>query len=126
MGFKMAEPQREPQSFHQSRREASEVDAEWLIVQLADEAEYWKARAQATARVLDVVIAEAEAEGDSAHIARAVERAFLGEVLSEDADSVDQTRGFWRAASAGLLFSLTAWAILSSLLAFVLFERFTG
>ena len=121
----MAEPQREPQSFHQSRREASEVDAEWLIVQLADEAEYWKARAQATARVLDVVIAEAEAEGDSAHIARAVERAFLGEVLSEDADSVDQTRGFWRAASAGLLFSLTAWAMLS-LLAFVLFERFTG
>jgi hypothetical protein len=68
----MAEPQREPQSFHQSRTEASEVDAEWLIVQLADEAEYWKARAQATARVLDVVIAEAEAEGDSAHIARAV------------------------------------------------------
>ena len=118
----MAKPQRESQSFHQSRREASEVEAEWLIAQLVDEAEYWKARAQATTRVLDVVIAEVDARGQLAPVAEAVESMLVDEVLSEE---VERSRTFFRAAAAALLFSLTAWAMLG-LLAFILFQHFTG
>jgi hypothetical protein len=120
----MGEPQRKTQSFQESRTRASEVDAEWLVVQLADEAEYWKARAEATARVLNVVIDEADARGQSAHIARAVDSALLAEVLSEDPDSVERSRAFRRAVGFGLLFSLTAWAMLG-VLAFVLFQHFS-
>jgi len=118
----MAKPWRESQSFHQSRTEASEVDAEWLIAQLVDEAEYWRARAQATTRVLDVVIAEADARGQLGHMAKAVERMLVDEVLAEE---VERSRTFFRAVAGALVFSLTAWAMLG-LLAFVLFQHFTG
>jgi hypothetical protein len=48
-------PQPSPQS--------SDVDLEWLAGQLADEAEYWRARAETVTRALDDLIAQVELAG---------------------------------------------------------------
>ena len=115
-------------SIHRSGKEApgvkaADVERDWLVAHLADEAEYWKARAEAIGRVLDEVVAEIDAADRRAHSSESWQLGSSAQ-LSEDMGFADEpTIGFFRAALQILIVSLMLWAVLG-LLAFAAYRYF--
>jgi hypothetical protein len=109
----MEKPQIEPLCA-ESREGAPDVDREWLAAQVADETEYWRARAEAFGRAIDELTAELEIVHRQAEIAEAWRRGLAAELL-EGAGFSDDEPPDLRAAAPILVISLLLWALLGLL-----------
>jgi hypothetical protein len=125
----MEEPQTGSSS-HQSGKEAPElkaveVERDWLVAHLADEAEYWKGRAEAIGRVLDEVIAEIDADDRRARSPESWQFGSSAQLSEDMGFAWEPTTPSFRAALPILLVSLVLWAVLG-LLAFAIYRYFAG
>ena len=103
--------------------ETSDAEFESLVAGLADEAEYWKARAEA----LDHIIEELNAEIDAVHqrvdIAEAWRRGLAEELL--DGTGCSDSESPFRGVALIVFAALTIWFLLG-LLAFASYSYLTG
>jgi hypothetical protein len=101
----------------------ADVEGESLVALLADEAEYWKARAEA----LDHIVDELKAEIDSVHRRADITEAWRKGLAEAMLDGTGFTEAGppVRAMALILAGSLAVWAFLG-LLAFVLYSFFTA
>jgi hypothetical protein len=93
----------------QPRTHGSHVELEWLAGQLADEAEYWRARAEAAGRAFDELIRQVELVGR--------EQSSIRTQSGPSAGPLDEALGLeppsFRNAALVLLVSLIVWACIA-------------
>jgi hypothetical protein len=101
----------------------AEEESESLVVLLSDEAEYWKARAEALDDVVDKLQAEVDAVHRRAEITEAWRKGLAEELL--EGSGFTEAEPPFRGAALILLASLVAWGLLG-LLAFATYSYFAG
>jgi hypothetical protein len=101
----------------------AEEDNESMVALLADEAEYWKERAEALDDIVDELKAEIDAAQRRAEITEAWRKGLAEELL--DGTGFTDAEPPFRAAALILLASLVLWGLLG-LVAFATYSYFTG
>jgi hypothetical protein len=103
--------------------ETSDAEVESLVALLADEAEYWKARAEALDHIVDELNAQIEAVHQRADITEAWRQGLAEELL--DGTGFSDSESPFRAMALTLFAALSIWFLLG-LLAFGAYSYLTG
>jgi hypothetical protein len=107
----------------EAEEETAEEESESLVALLSDEADYWKARAEALDDVVDELQAEVDAVHRRAEITEAWRKGLAEELL--DGTGFTEAEAPFRGVALILLASLVVWALLG-LLAFAAYSYFAG